>query len=114
MASAFEFLSGFQGVTAHGQGRSLSRKGHGESSVLSVTSSDRESRRLPHRVGLPPFGMGILYCAHFGKSSTSLSVFVSSYSLSHSSVDGVLAQHAQGPGLNPQDPVNQACCNPSI
>lgn len=53
MASAFKFLSGFQGATARGQRRSLSRKGHGESSVLSVTSSDREPRRPPHRVGLP-------------------------------------------------------------
>lgn len=107
MASALKFLSGFQGATAHGQRRSLRRKGHGESSILPVTSSDRESRIPPHRVGLPPFGMDILYCAHFGKSYTSLFVFVSNYSWSCSSVDGVLAQHAQGPGLNPQEPVSK-------
>ena len=65
-------------------------------------------------MGLPPFGMGILYCAHFGKSYTSWSVFVSNYSWSHSSVDGVLVQHAQGPGLNPQDPVTRYALIPAF
>lgn len=55
-------------------GEDLRRERDGESSVLPVTSGDRGPRRLPRRLWLSPFGMGILSCIYFGRSHTSVYV----------------------------------------